>query len=373
MKYRAYSLIVVFMLALLLVPFVSFVKADESISLSEKRPLVEYMDYESYRTSHPGAGLSEYFQFLEDYFLDQFPARDAFRKYLVLFRIGALAQFDHHGYYELDGHLGKLDPVLNEKALAHALSILEGVARENLGSEEKPLFALIPDKNVFLLKNSQYPSYAYDALLGQIDEALGEGMDVLSLLPHLSIDDYYRTDPHWDQKYLMDVANLLLEQFGFFETSAIQDFELQSFNDYWGTYAGQMAWPVAPDTLNWLSNDTIDKMVVWDLVTGETGPVYETDKLLSVDPYDLFLGGAKALLRIENTEQHNGRQLIVFRDSFGSSLIPLLAPYYEEVLVIDLRYIAMRSVLERVSFESDADVLFLFSSSVANSPGVFKK
>ena len=116
MKYRAYSLIVVFMLALLLVPFVSFVKADEPISMTEKRPLVEYMDYGDYRASHPGAGLSEYFQYLEDYFLDQFPARDAFRKYLALFRIGALAQFDHHGYYEWDGHLGKLDPVLNEKA-----------------------------------------------------------------------------------------------------------------------------------------------------------------------------------------------------------------------------------------------------------------
>ncbi len=54
------------------------------------------------------------------------------------------------------------------------------------------------------------------------------------------------------------------------------------------------------------------------------------------------------------------RELVVFRDSFGSSLIPLLAQGYARTTVIDIRYIAPSRLDQLVSFHGQ-DVLFLFS------------
>ena len=49
--------------------------------------------------------------------------------------------------------------------------------------------------------------------------------------------------------------------------------------------------------------------------------------------------------------------MIVFRDSFGSSLIPLLAEGYGTVYAVDIRYMAS-DALARVTEFPGADVLF---------------
>ena len=40
------------------------------------------------------------------------------------------------------------------------------------------------------------------------------------------------------------------------------------------------------------------------------------------------------------------RSCCCFRDSFGSSIAPLLAEYYEEVTLVDLRYVSASHALE---------------------------
>ena len=59
-----------------------------------------------------------------------------------------------------------------------------------------------------------------------------------------------------------------------------------------------------------------------------------------MDPYDIYLGGATALIQIDNPSGPKGRELVIFRDSFGSSLAPLLIDSYSRITIIDMRYIA---------------------------------
>ena len=42
----------------------------------------------------------------------------------------------------------------------------------------------------------------------------------------------------------------------------------------------------------------------------------------------------------ENTENKTGRELVVFRDSFASSFVPLLVEGYDKITLIDTRYIS---------------------------------
>ena len=94
-------------------------------------------------------------------------------------------------------------------------------------------------------------------------------------------------------------------------------------------------------------------------------------KLESRDLYDIYLSGAAALLRIENPAAEGGRELVVFRDSFGSSLIPLLVKDYAVVTVVDTRYIAPNLLGQYVEFSAQ-DVLFLYSTLILNSSGALQ-
>lgn len=49
-----------------------------------------------------------------------------------------------------------------------------------------------------------------------------------------------------------------------------------------------------------------------------------------MDAYNVFLGGPSALIEIENSEASNEKELIIFRDSFASSLTPLLISEYQK-------------------------------------------
>lgn len=84
-------------------------------------------------------------------------------------------------------------------------------------------------------------------------------------------------------------------------------------------------------------------------------------------PYDLFLSGSRSLLRIDNPDALSDRTLVVFRDSFGSSIIPLLAESYRTVYAVDIRYLASDRLGRVVEFPDDADVLFLYSATVLHN------
>ena len=99
--------------------------------------------------------------------------------------------------------------------------------------------------------------------------------------------------------------------------------------------------------------------------------MYNMDKLESRDLYDVYLSGATPLLTIDNPNAETDRELIVFRDSFGSSLTPLLLKSYKTVTLVDIRYLASDYLGQFVDFHGQ-DVLFLYSTLVLNNSGTLK-
>ena len=89
------------------------------------------------------------------------------------------------------------------------------------------------------------------------------------------------------------------------------------------------------------------------------------------DPYEIFLSGPKSLLRIENPNAKTERRLIVFRDSFAASLVPLLAEGYSEITLVDIRYLSP-TMLDKFIDLTAQDVLFLYSTSVLNDSSTIK-
>lgn len=74
---------------------------------------------------------------------------------------------------------------------------------------------------------------------------------------------------------------------------------------------------------------------------------------------------------IRSPEAATDRRLIVFRDSYTSSLAPLLLGAYREITLIDLRYINSALIGDYVDF-ADADILFLYNTAIVNQSEMLK-
>ena len=149
---------------------------------------------------------------------------------------------------------------------------------------------------------------------------------------------------------------------------------VQAVMPFYGVYYGQSALPMQPDTLYYLTDKTIEAASVWNLEKNRTEDIYQQSILNEegvVDKYDIFMGGAASVQIITSPKAQTGRKLIIFRDSFTSSLAPLLSEVYHEIILIDTRYIASSLLGEYVDF-SNADVLFLYNTILLNHASMLK-
>ena len=339
-------------------------KSDDAVSESERRPLKQFP------TLNVEEVLSGRFQSnFESYTLDQFPLRDTFRTLKALAVRDLFREKDNNSIYVADGYAAKLDPTLNESSLDHAADRFRYVYETYFKDTGANVYlSVIPDKNYFLAAENGYPVMDYDKLFALVQEKT-DFAQYIDLTDALSLSSYYRTDTHWRQEALVPVASLLADAM---DVSIPTDFTPVTLDTpFYGVYRGQSALPLAPDGLTYLTNDVLDACRVYDYENSEYLPVYTLEKADGSDPYEIFLSGPKSLLRIENPNAKTERRLIVFRDSFAASLVPLLAEGYSEITLVDIRYLSP-TMLDKFIDLTAQDVLFLYSASVLNDSSTIK-
>ena len=143
------------------------------------------------------------------------------------------------------------------------------------------------------------------------------------------------------------------------------------YNNFYGVYYGESAIKREPETITYLTNEIIDNAKVKYLENSSLTSVYSTNKLTSLDSYEVYLDGASSFIEIINPNSNNDKELVIFRDSFGSSITPLLIEYYSKITLIDNRYIDSKNILNNIEF-IDQDILFLYSTLIINDSGSLK-
>ena len=298
---------------------------------------------------------------LEEYMLDQFPLREQLRTVNSLVRLYGLGQADIHSIYLQGGGAFRMDGPLQEKQVRHAAAVFSAV-QETYFPSLPSHYVIVPDKNA--KAETSRPRLDTETLRGIVREAL-PGMTEIDIWDLLSADDYYKTDPHWRQERLLPVAAAICEALG---ADAPGTFTEKTLSPFYGAYYGQAALPMAPDTLTYLESADTKAAEV-------TGPelVYRPELLDGTDGYDVFLSGAQAVLTVTSPNVHNGRHLVLFRDSFGSSLAPLLLGSFERITLVDLRYISAARLADYADLSDATDVLYLCSTAVWNNGGTLRE
>lgn len=300
----------------------------------------------------------EFSEGLETYAADHFPLRDYWRGVKAFAKTTVLRQKDNNGLYSVGNHLGKIEYPMNISMLEYANDRFENIS---IPEETKVYFAIVPDKNRYLAQEKNHLSLDYEALTTHMIEAMpwAKYIEVADLL---ELDDYYYTDTHWRQERIVDVAERLVKSMDSAGKSKSWDYTMVDPDiSFFGVLAGQAARNVTPDKMYYLTNETIDAMTVEG-----ANAVYDMEKALGRDAYEMYLSGNQPVITIKNPTIHNGKRLIMFRDSFGSAIAPILAQEYSETILVDLRYVPSEQAKELVEYHN-ADVLFLYSTLLLNN------
>ena len=337
----------------------SILKPTDTESVSERRPLAAFPNI-----SVESVLSGEFMSGFEDYTLDQFPLRDQFRTLKAITVFYAFGQKDNNKIYIEDGYASKLEYPMNTDSIEYAAQRFRFVYDRYMADKNMKVYlSVIPDKNYFMARRSGHPSIDYEAFIANVREHtdFAEYIDITRLL---ELSDYYRTDTHWRQERIADVAQHLAAGMG---VPVSGEYTVKQVDlPFYGVYYGQSALPLPADALCYLESAYLSACEVYDYEAGAYTSIYELDKTAGKDPYEMFLSGPKPLLAIENPNARTDRELIVFRDSFGSSIAPLLAEGYGKITLVDIRYLSPQ-MLDRFITFTDQDVLFLYSVSVLNN------
>ena len=328
---------------------------DSQISSTERRPLAVFPDFEL---------TSEYITKVEKYLLDHFPYRSTYRSIKATFNYDILNRLDNNGIYLKDNYIFKSDYPTNKESINNFINKTNQI-KDLLTKDNKAYIMIVPDKNYYL-EDKNFLKIDYDYIYNEINDLNMTNIDIRNIL---ALEDYYQTDTHWKQENLDKVVFEMSKKMNFKYTK--QNYTKNEYNNFYGVYYGESAVKREPEKLTYLTNNIINSAEVKYLENSTLTEVYSINKLTSLDSYEVYLDGASSFIEITNTNSTTDKELIIFRDSFGSSITPLLIKYYSKITVIDNRYINSSNLTNLIAF-SNQDVLFLYSTLIVNKSNTLK-
>jgi len=298
---------------------------------------------------------------------DQFPLRDIFRSIKAYASEYIFNKKDNNKIFLADSHLSKLEYPENPDMIQYAGEKFNYIYNEYLENTDADIYlSVVPDKNCFIAEENGYLALDYDKFAVRVSEQFSVA-EYIDVKPLLDKDDYYTTDTHWRQEKIADVAETLCSGMGVRFDGNFRENKLDI--PFYGVYYNQSGLNVPYDEIIYLTNDVIDgcKITNYDSGAPADYPMYDMKKAQSADAYEMFLSGTVAISVIENPAAKEKNELILFRDSFGSSIAPLMAGSFSKITLVDIRYIASSYIGNVVDFKNADKVLFLYSTVLLNN------
>lgn len=225
--------------------------------------------------------------------------------------------------------------------------------------------ALLP--NSLCVYDSLLPRYAADGaqetVIADVYAAL-ENVSAVALAPvmraHSESYIYYRTDHHPTSLGAYYAYTALAPALGF-EPAALTAYTRERVSEsfYGTTRARAGAWWVQPDTIELFSRGDDCTLTTFEGEKSVTqNGLYVRENLAKQDQYTVFLGGNHPRQIIKRDA--DGKRLLLIKDSFAHCIAPFLAPHYQQIHLLDMRYFRS-SVQDYIRANEIDEVLILYS------------
>ena len=341
-----------FSFIIIFIGLISFIIKDKDISFLERRKLVTVSNLSN-----------NFFEKIEDYLSDQFPFRNELLSINANYERNILGNKEKNDVYLVDWVVYEKNYPLDNKSVYDFVEKINYI-KNRYFSNNKTYYSVIPDKTYFL-EDNKYLKLDFDKIFDSLNNIESE---YINIIPSLEIDDYYSTDIHIKQEEWLNILPVFNQKLDFNYYNI--NYQTKSFEPFYGASYSKAIKMIKPDKLNYLVNNNQDNLIINHLEYGNK-PLYDPSKLGSIDSYDVFLNGPSSFIEITNPNVSN-KELVIFRDSFASSLVPLLTPYYSKITLIDLRYISSDLLDNYLKVNDNSDVLFLYSTLIINNSNILK-
>lgn len=341
-----------FSIIIIFVGILSLILKDIDVSIIERRNLTTIKDLSK-----------DFFDNIEDYLSDQFPMRYNLLSLNSFYERNILKNKEKNGVYVVDDVIYEKNYPLDSNSVNSFVKKINFI-KNNLFKDITTYYTIIPDKAYFL-DEEKYLKIDYDKILNELTNLNSEYIDIID---ELEIDDYYQSDIHIRQESWLKLIPSLSQKLNFDYYNI--NYQAKVFDSFYGASYSKVI-NGKKENLTYLVHDYQNDLIVNHLEFGNK-PLYDIDKIGKTDSYDVFLSGPSAFIEIVNPNSTNNKELVIFRDSFGSSVAPLLSPFYSKVTLIDLRYINSDFLSNYLTVNGKQDVLFMYSTLIINSSNVLK-
>ena len=177
---------------------------------------------------------------------------------------------------------------------------------------------------------------------------------------------YYRTDHHWTSLGAYYAYRKASPQLGYTPIDP-DKFDIDTVSrNFGGTfYKKCFCDDVKKDSIDIYKYSGGSKVMEVMLNDGKdiemTDSIYFYDYLNGSDKYCVFLGDNRAYTAIR-TNCNNKKKILVIKDSYANSFVPFLTNHYEQIDVIDLRYVK-NSIKDYIDPNQYDQTLFLYNAS----------
>ncbi|MBS5934738.1 MAG: hypothetical protein KIC94_17880 [Clostridiales bacterium] len=313
----------------------------------------------------------------ETYITDQFVGRDQWIRIKTIAERMAGKQDINNVYFAKDGYLiEKVEDKdidqeqweKNKKWIAQFLAKYE----EKLGKEH--VRAILAPTAGYILQE-KLPPYAPFFDQGIINQDIRELLeknvsdkvaDELVVDVNQALKDksdeyiYYKTDHHWTSLGAYYAYEVWAKSLGLTPKPLNEYKQTVATSDFYGTVYNKVNTNVSPDKIT-LFDDGGEYKVNINMGEKELDSLFDYEQLDSVDKYSIFLGGNNALVQVTSGNK-NGKKLLVVKDSYAHTMVPILAHHFEEVVLVDLRHLnmEMEAIVDQFGI---TDVLLLYNDS----------
>ncbi len=258
-------------------------------------------------------------------------------------------------------------------ALSDAAELLEGKAMVYDLIVPTSMGIMVPDdllKNLSTSDQKAAIDYMYSKMSDKVNKI--ELFDMLKSRKDEYI--YFRTDHHWTALGAYYSYCELMNYMGKTPT-LLEDYTLHTFNNFLGTFynkSGQLAQLAkTPDTVYAYEPKATNELKIFNgkswysrKVIGDTSGASAGSKYLS------FICGDNAFSKIHNPDLDDSSACIVIKESFGNCFVPFLVEHYENVYIVDYRYISEVDGRGLVKMQEDTgatDIIFINNISATRS------
>ncbi len=357
MKKRKENLIaiILFCACIAAVPLYWLITPERAFSDSERRYLAERPEL-----TLKNADEWSFDDDVEAYLADQMPLRD------LLVGVNAYTTLYSGRQVSEDVFADRAGYLVERPVTAEAEEIAKRMTRISaLGAQTGlPVRLLVPPSTGYV-RRAALPAtlaalYHDDALIAQL-----HGYDTVQMIETEAafMEDgaayFYRTDHHWNADGAFAAYRLFMEQTGRTPLSP-DDFYVHTANGYVGSTRSRSALWLTPGEPLQVYESKTPVRVTFSNEEGEYDSLFFYEHLEEYDWYPLFLDGNHPLTVVENLAADTDEVLVVVKDSFANSLVPLLVPSYRTIVMLDLRY--YRLPVSDVCREYGAtELLFVYS------------